>query len=358
MAKKCIFCGKKPNNKNKEHILPKWLIKLTGDYGRDFYLGADYSDIDNLTYRSFRVASLTFPACEECNTKFAKLESKAKVVIERIIKDDIFEAEYADVLLEWFDKIRVGLWLSYHMLDKNFYNVTPNFYISNRVSKSDRSLYIYKTNRSGQGLNYDGISNPIFHKNPICLNLIINNYCFFNISTDYLNHRRLGFPYPEKMFIGDGVEEGKIGIGEHKPGMNRVLLPVIRNCPQRSNIAIHQSIWEKIPFEKSHNNSYVKDHSYNSHKSKIYLEAKNKNYWLDKEQIHIDGFNEENIVLKLRKSLEIILKESFNVFSLEKLDKEIKQIYKKKIKNLRLGFDRSQIIEKYAYYKFIEENKI
>jgi hypothetical protein len=34
--KVCVFCGEKPTNKTKEHIIPEWLIELTGDINRDF----------------------------------------------------------------------------------------------------------------------------------------------------------------------------------------------------------------------------------------------------------------------------------------------------------------------------------
>jgi hypothetical protein len=38
MDKFCVFCGKKPQSKNREHIIPQWLIALTGDPNRDVYL--------------------------------------------------------------------------------------------------------------------------------------------------------------------------------------------------------------------------------------------------------------------------------------------------------------------------------
>ncbi|HDR2534145.1 TPA: hypothetical protein QCI12_004383 [Enterobacter roggenkampii] len=41
VVKKCIFCGDKPENKNKEHVIPKWLIEMTGDKKRSGYFGFD-----------------------------------------------------------------------------------------------------------------------------------------------------------------------------------------------------------------------------------------------------------------------------------------------------------------------------
>ena len=43
LPKFCVFCGKKPENKNKEHIIPQWLIKLTGDPNRKINLGVDFT---------------------------------------------------------------------------------------------------------------------------------------------------------------------------------------------------------------------------------------------------------------------------------------------------------------------------
>ena len=30
MAQKCVFCGKDANKKNKEHVIPQWLIRYAG----------------------------------------------------------------------------------------------------------------------------------------------------------------------------------------------------------------------------------------------------------------------------------------------------------------------------------------
>ena len=33
-SKFCVFCGNKPENKTKEHIIPRWLIEKTGNVTR------------------------------------------------------------------------------------------------------------------------------------------------------------------------------------------------------------------------------------------------------------------------------------------------------------------------------------
>jgi hypothetical protein len=33
MAEVCVFCGERPQSKTKEHVIPKWLIEMTGGDG-------------------------------------------------------------------------------------------------------------------------------------------------------------------------------------------------------------------------------------------------------------------------------------------------------------------------------------
>ena len=74
----CIFCGEKPESKNKEHVIPKWLIELTGDPKREAFFGIDAVS-EKKGPRVFSFDSFTFPACEQCNTDFAALESLTRL---------------------------------------------------------------------------------------------------------------------------------------------------------------------------------------------------------------------------------------------------------------------------------------
>ncbi len=38
MAKFCIFCGNPPKDKNAEHVIPQWLINITGKRSRQINL--------------------------------------------------------------------------------------------------------------------------------------------------------------------------------------------------------------------------------------------------------------------------------------------------------------------------------
>ncbi|QJB40178.1 hypothetical protein HF324_20870 [Chitinophaga oryzae] len=46
--KYCIFCGEQPQSKTKEHIIPKWLIEMTGDPNRLTFFGRYRDNQKNL----------------------------------------------------------------------------------------------------------------------------------------------------------------------------------------------------------------------------------------------------------------------------------------------------------------------
>lgn len=75
----CIFCGEPPDNKTKEHVIPKWLIELTGDPKRIWKLGVRYGEEDKRKReRKFAADQFQFPACEACNSAYSELEGRAK----------------------------------------------------------------------------------------------------------------------------------------------------------------------------------------------------------------------------------------------------------------------------------------
>lgn len=63
----CVFCGEVPKDKNKEHILPQWLLKLTGNPKRVVKFGFDYFNDRSL---EFDWKSLAVPSCSACNSEF------------------------------------------------------------------------------------------------------------------------------------------------------------------------------------------------------------------------------------------------------------------------------------------------
>src|ERR1700722_3647425 len=101
--KHCIFCGKKPKNKNKEHVLPRWLLKLTGDPNRNVYLGRDWSK-PTIPKREYSFNNFTFPACEACNNHFANLEGRMTVTVTKMLDRQPVAAAELTNLLDWLNK--------------------------------------------------------------------------------------------------------------------------------------------------------------------------------------------------------------------------------------------------------------
>ncbi|MDH1240753.1 hypothetical protein N5B99_08765 [Acinetobacter johnsonii] len=233
MAKFCVFCGEKPQEKTKEHIIPKWLIEYTGDPKRLIQLGEKNIAFDQLT----------FPACNTCNNDYAKLEDKAKVALLKIFNDEEVTQEDLSLLLDWFDKVRVGLWLLSLRMTNFFPELTqdlePKFYISKRIRASDRLLKIKKLKNTRQGINFIGITSPQFLSTPSCFGLIINNYLFTNLSMQFLFNQRLGFPKIKNISFDENFNVIASGIDNTSRKMQ---LPLVSNILENTGITFFQAI--------------------------------------------------------------------------------------------------------------------
>jgi len=161
MEKFCVFCGLPPKDKNKEHVLPRWPLQMTGDPKR----------IGNFGVRQFSFDSLTFPACSQCNEEFSHLEASAEQVVRKLLAIEGLSTSDFIVLLDWLDKVRVGLWLGYFYLDKNFARIDPKFHIADRVGQSDRMLGLIRVDHSAPRLIFNGTESKFFQLSPTCLGL-------------------------------------------------------------------------------------------------------------------------------------------------------------------------------------------
>jgi hypothetical protein len=192
----CVFCGEKPESKNREHVIPAWLIALTGDKNREVGLGIDFTK-DTFGEKRFSFNSFTFPACESCNSSFAELESAAKSVVETVLARGPLAASDWALFLDWLDKVRVGLWLGGIYLNENVQGVEPLFHIQRRVGSSDRLVVIYEFEPDGwQGVVWVGTDSPVFQVMPSAFAIAINGFGFVSVSQDFLLAERLGLPYP------------------------------------------------------------------------------------------------------------------------------------------------------------------
>jgi hypothetical protein len=198
----CVFCGTRPQNKTKEHVVPQWLIELTGDPNRPCVLGPIFGK--GLLTFSFK--NFVFPACDECNNSFSEFETKVKHVVLKLLDEEAISAEDVSLLLDWFDKVRIGLWLGYGLyLNKNKLDIEPNFYISQRVRKSDRILMIVRSEVADNRLLFSGINTPLFGYHPISMGLTVNNLGFINTATYFVASKELGLPFPRKLISHSNV---------------------------------------------------------------------------------------------------------------------------------------------------------
>lgn len=308
MNKFCVFCGNKPEDKTKEHIIPRWLIEYTGDPNRKISLGYDSK---KKCIRRFAFKSLTLPACKKCNNDFGNLEERVKPVLMNILEKDKLKKDDISILLDWFDKVRIGLWLLYYSLDENNMDIIPKFHIEQRIGKRDRMLIIYKEHHNNKnnvqkGIGFYGVNTEAFQLVPSCFSLRINEYCFFNVSKEFLFSRRIGFPYPLKKGAEyvrelDGV---RFDISE---GIKRNMLPLIRKNKFIPGIELYQPMFSPIIkneeyFSMYNNNEYVKQNSldFKNGIGKVFKYDRHSNKLL--ENIEID-MNEAEIDMDIGTSI-------------------------------------------------------
>lgn len=257
MDKFCIFCGLRPQAKNKEHVIPTWLMRHTGDPNRTVNL--PFLGGPRPFTRSF--SSFHFPACESCNNDFFALEASAKSVILRLLDQEELSCDDWDVILDWLDKIRTGLWLGAVYLGGNkIFSVEPQFHIAKRIKSKDRMVVIYRTDCQQSGIGFVGVNTPVFLHSPSCFSLIVNSFAFFSVSTDFLFSRRMGFPYPTRMQVR-GYAQIEC---EMEAGRERIMHPLVKFPYSQLGTQIFQAIFNKKAFNLEHEDLNDRDDIYDT----------------------------------------------------------------------------------------------
>lgn len=187
----CVFCGNPPDSKTLEHVIPLWLIKHTGDPKRIVFHG--HFGKRPVQAKIFSFDQYRFPACRSCNERWGVLEEEAKRAVLAMEAEEPVSDMQISSLLDWFDKVRVGLWLSRQLDGSSIALVDPKFHIDQRVGASDRLLYVSKGAES-KALTTIGVGGAVFGFMPSVFALRINSLMFFNASAISLFGHRLGFP--------------------------------------------------------------------------------------------------------------------------------------------------------------------
>lgn len=244
MAEKlCVFCNKAPVEKNKEHVLAKWLLTMTGDPNRVVQFGVNYKTQKDIR---FAWSHLVVPACTACNSHYGEtLEVEAARVLPRLQNKEAIPASDYLHLLDWLDKVRVGLWWNYQMLQGNPLGIKPKFGISDRIGRKDRMVAVYTAGDHQTGLNAYGVESLSFHLNPSCFALRVNNILLFNMSSDFLFAERCGFPGPKKRtFYLDGPNAHLSGFSDFKT-TRRVVAQLLLPKLMKPVVQLFQPIMQK-----------------------------------------------------------------------------------------------------------------
>jgi hypothetical protein len=194
----CVFCGMAvgKSSRSREHIIPMWLLRATGDPNRQIKIDSDPVSGDDV----LRPAStFHFPACQHCNEKYGKtLEKHAKKAIETLFAGKSLQVSQCYWLLDWLDKVRVGLWLGFNMLHKEAF--APKFRIDQRIGIKDRIAIIsVDPNDATKGFGFSGMDNQIFRTSQAGRYFKINNIRILSLSFDGLISRFAGMPFPREM---------------------------------------------------------------------------------------------------------------------------------------------------------------
>jgi hypothetical protein len=82
-----VFCGLPPTEKTKEHVIPQWLLALTGDPNRTVTFGYNFRAKGKApAINEFAFDQFQFPACARCNgTAGAELEDRAQGVLGQLL---------------------------------------------------------------------------------------------------------------------------------------------------------------------------------------------------------------------------------------------------------------------------------
>jgi hypothetical protein len=186
--RKCLFCGElfSDQKRNFEHVIPAWLVKEAD-------LSKRTAPID-FPSKQFNAAMSRIggQACEACNSGSSDLESRARGAYVKV-RDGI-ELSLPDgrALLDWLDKVRVGLWLWALDVGKDDHAIEPKFRINERMAHKDRILLAtkYAAGAPMRGLAIWGAS-EYFVWSPSAIGFLINNIVLVSISSDFLVSRHL-----------------------------------------------------------------------------------------------------------------------------------------------------------------------
>jgi hypothetical protein len=198
------------------------------------------------------------------------LENAARQAVFRLIGGGPITAIDCTHILDWLDKVRVGMWLASLYLLNNPSGIKPNFAIKLRAALKDRMVAVYRCSTTMRGLDVLGFQTPCFHHLPSCFTLRINDTFLLNISADFLLARRFGLPHPSDRMItrAEGLEFKLVR------GTEQLVQPLLELPLAPYELAVYQASWRaELTNEKSdfYKTPYVEEIGLTSGISRINL---------------------------------------------------------------------------------------
>lgn len=267
MKPACIFCGNPPQNKNKEHIFPQWLLKLTDFDQKKASVGSDWKAREELV---FNIKSYTFPSCTSCNDEFGKIESQVKPIFEKLMTNQDVDTSELELLLDWFDKVRIAAWLGVKYMNKDVFQMDPKYYINSRVGLKDRYLSITNTYKKEKTLNWSGVNTIAFMMSPTAFSLRVNNLVFVNCSSDFVVSKQLGFPYIACEIPTPDKKTTDFMFALPLKKTHKIMFNTRTYSPK---IEIAQPIYKEIVGNLSeyYNHEYIRTNSYENGVGKVFI---------------------------------------------------------------------------------------
>lgn len=163
--------------------------------------------------RRMGFASFILPACKSCNDEYSRLEADAKPIMEAVVRGEAVSPAQISVLLDWFDKVRVGVWLWELITVGNPLGIEPKFNIGTRIRGKDRILKISRFQYDSPAISIACTGSLAFHYSPSSFGMMVNNVYFASISFDNLLGPFLGTAYVAESEIDvDDLRRMKAGV--------------------------------------------------------------------------------------------------------------------------------------------------
>ena len=189
--------------------------------------------------RTWSANKFQFPACKKCNEKYSNLESATKNVVASMSQGANLTPNQAVALLDWMDKVRIGMWLGINSLDGDLVK-KPKFFINQRIASKDRFLHICRV-PNGEGFTAFGSITPLFKVMPSGFAIAMKNLILINGSVDFFCGRQCGHPFPTQ-FKQEGISRIYFDFANGTGKISTPILPFELITP---GVTIYQSVLER-----------------------------------------------------------------------------------------------------------------